>query len=341
METKTPTTCIFQTNFTTWILRQAAERIISLRKCHNIISLPIAVEAAPALHIHGVLAISNVNRQWLDREFQCLWDPTSFLCMSETLLLLLPANKSPCFSFWQWIQYEYSQIPNYWNYISLLPVAIHSYHFSAGKKLCFLSFFVVASYSCGKAAVCWHSEPTPVQLLTGVSAQRVRVRVQREVASLASLDWKGINPKMNPSVFSTALFILSNAAFWQFEALFTHHCCHLSIHLSHGILNRNIHLLRQNFLCLFACLPGYKCKHIFFECKILNRQFICKENTGRKKEQGMFDGTYSVLSINRSHLFLYNDLLCCTGYLSLMLGKFCMFCHLLTSCIFGSWLFFF
>lgn len=101
---------------------------------------------------------------------------------------------------------------------------------------------------------------------------------------------------MNPSVFSTALFILSNAAFWQFEALFTHHCCHLSIHLSHGILNRNIHLLRQNFLCLFACFPGYKCKHIFFECKILNRQFICKENTGRKKEQGMFDGTAYFLS---------------------------------------------
>lgn len=91
---------------------------------------------------------------------------------------------------------------------------------------------VVVSYSCGKAAVCWQLEPTPVELLTCVSTQRVRVRVQREVASLASLDWKGINLKTNPSVFSTALFILSNAALWQFEALFIHHCCHLPIHLA-------------------------------------------------------------------------------------------------------------
>lgn len=56
--------------------------------------------------------------------------------------------------------------------------------------------------------------------------------VQSEVASLASLDRKGIKLKMNPSVFSTALFILSNAGVWQAQALFIHHCCHLSIHLA-------------------------------------------------------------------------------------------------------------
>lgn len=37
---------------------------------------------------------------------------------------------------------------------------------------------------------------------------------------------------MNPSVFCAALFTLSNAGFWQAQALFIHHCCHLSIHLA-------------------------------------------------------------------------------------------------------------
>lgn len=216
-------------------------------------------------------------------QFLCLWNLTSFFFISAALYLpFKPPIKSPCFSFWHWIQYKYSQIPNYWNYIALLPITNNFYHYSVGKFMLF-AVWVIITYSCGKASACWHSDPMPDQLFAGVSTQCIRVMVQSEVASLASLDWKGIQLKMNPSVFNTALFILSNAVFWQSQALFIHHCCHLPIHLATEFWIGVFTYLGRFFFAYLLVFLDTSTQYLF-ESEILNRQSCAREETGSEKE---------------------------------------------------------
>lgn len=115
--------------------------ISSGKSCHTVL-LPTAQQTVPASDTHQILAIVNGNRHpiWQRGSHACKISLDFSSSQQPSPSPSAPAIKSPCFNFLQWIQCKYSQIPNYWYYISLMPIAIHFCHYSAGRSVLFCRF---------------------------------------------------------------------------------------------------------------------------------------------------------------------------------------------------------
>lgn len=110
---------------------------------------------------------------------------------------------------------------------------------------------------------------------------------------------------MNPSVFCTALFILSKAGFWQAQAQFIHHCCHLSIHLATefwiGVFTYSGKIFSAY---LFVFLDS--CAKYLFESEILNSNHV-KDWEGKGTRHVWWHSNYSFCQ-QIPLFFLCNDL---------------------------------
>lgn len=178
-------------------------------------------------------------------------------------------------------------------------LAALSSHCSAGRWIHTGFSAVLVILPC---PVCWPPDPAPFHALAGAGTHHARVMAQSGVASLASLDWKRIKLKMNPSVFCTALFILSNAGLWQAQALFIHHCCHLSVHLATEFWIGMFAYSGKFFSAYLFVLMDTSAKYLF-ESEILNSSHVKAERLGGKGNKGMFDSTQTVSPVNRSHFY--------------------------------------
>lgn len=92
---------------------------------------------------------------------------------------------------------------------------------------------------------------------------------------------------MNPSVFCTALFILSNTGFWQAQALFIHH---LPVHLATEFWIGVFAYSGKFFSAYLFVFLGTSAKYLF-ESEILNSSHVKAKRLGGKANKGMFDST--------------------------------------------------